>query len=141
MAILWRDSMSVGNDLSDRDHRYLLCYINTIELALQTPEEKDILDGAMKQLYEYALGHFQREEMIQSKISYPGLQKHRIEHKELLKQLNEIKTSIEKNNDPKDLIERSSDTINFLRHWLLDHVLQKDKQLQPFLSDYPKSLY
>ena len=43
MPVVWRDEMSVGNDHIDRDHRYLLCLFNSIELALSHENKDELL--------------------------------------------------------------------------------------------------
>ena len=46
--IVWREQkMSVGNTMIDADHRYLMCLINTVELALRSRHESgtDQVDG------------------------------------------------------------------------------------------------
>lgn len=39
MSIIWRPQMSVGNEIIDTEHRYLLCLVNTLELSLHTNAE------------------------------------------------------------------------------------------------------
>jgi hemerythrin len=132
--------MSVGNDAIDHDHRYLVCYLNTVELALQNPEEKEVLLSSLQQLYNYAYEHFMKEEIIQQKISYPEIQKHRIEHKKLLEDLSKMKNNLETKYDKQDINNRYEEIVAFLRHWLIDHVLNTDMLLKPYLSKHPKHL-
>ena len=140
MALIWRDSMSVGNDAIDHDHRYLVCYVNTVELALQNPKEKEVLLTSLSQLYNYAYEHFMREEIIQKKILYPEINSHRMEHKKLLEELMELKNKLKKNYDVDDISKRYDEIITFLRHWLIDHVLNTDMLLKPYLLKHPKNL-
>ena len=42
MPIVWRKAMSVGNDLIDHDHHFMVNFLNTIELLLQKPDQKEI---------------------------------------------------------------------------------------------------
>ncbi len=139
MALIWRDAMSVGNNIIDADHRYLICYVNTVELALQNPEEKEILLSAMSQLYDYAYEHFMREERIQQRISYPDFNKHRQEHKELLEQLVALRNKINRDYSNEDISAQYSEIVSFLRHWLIDHVLNTDRLLIPYLSKFTKN--
>jgi len=140
MAIIWRDSMTVGNVHIDQDHRYLICLINTIELALQTPEEKEIITGALMQLEQYTTEHFDREEEIQKKISYPNQYDHLKKHRELVTQFKNIKGQIEKSLETTKKIEDPQVIIKFLRHWLIDHVIQEDLQMSSLLKQYPADM-
>ena len=140
MALIWRNTMSVGNDTIDHDHRYLVCYLNTVELALQNPEEKEILLSSLTELYNYAYKHFLREEIIQQKISYPDINKHKIEHKQLLEELLDLKNNMKMKYDTKEINHSYDEIVSFLRHWLIDHVLNTDMLLKPYLLKYPKYL-
>ncbi len=140
MALLWRNTMSVCNDAIDHDHRYLVCYLNTVELALQTPENRDLLVESLTQLYNYAYEHFMREEIIQAKIKYPDIQMHKNEHKRLLEELLDLKNSIKSKLSTQEIESRFDELITFLRHWLIDHVLKEDMQLKPYLQKHSPNL-
>ncbi len=137
MALIWRDKMSVGNDVIDKDHRYMVCFLNTVTLALQKPEEREVLLSALTQLYNYAYEHFMREEIIQKKISYPELIRHRHEHKELLEELLKLKNKIEFDYSDSEINDKYEDLVLFLKHWLMDHVLKTDLKLKSYLAKFP----
>ncbi len=140
MTLIWRESMSVNNDQIDNDHRYMVCFLNTVELALQEPEKMDVILQALTQLYNYAYEHFMREELIQKKISYPDYDMHRKEHKELLEDFLKLKIKIENQYTKEEIKEKYDEIVKFLRHWLIDHVLKTDMKLKPFLLQYKKNL-
>ncbi len=140
MALIWRKSMDLGNNAIDHDHRYLVCYINTVELALQTPDDKEVLVESLAQLYSYAYDHFMREEIIQTKIKYPEIQEHKQEHKRLLEQFMELRNKVKSEYSAQELEKQSNDLVDFLRHWLIDHVLNEDIKLKPYLKNYPSDL-
>ena len=79
--------MSVGNQSIDDQHRYLICLINTSEMAIKTGDYKDTLRLIIEQLVEYTRYHFETEERIQEKIQYPDFEKHKREHQELIASL------------------------------------------------------
>lgn len=84
--IVWREKMSVGHAVIDADHRYLLCLVSSVELAMRTNEP---LDELLDQLIDYAQFHFKREEHIQLDVRYPNAERHRHEHRQLAAQLSE----------------------------------------------------
>ena len=94
MPIIWKKAMSVGNDLIDHDHHFMVNFLNTIELLLQSPNHKEMLIEAFNQLYEYSVNHFRREESLQRKIEYPRSIQHKNEHKNLLKDLDNLRLTI-----------------------------------------------
>ena len=138
MAIIWRSGMSVNNDIIDYDHQFLINLINTIELVLQTPEEKELLLEAFEQFRSYAEGHFKREESIQRNIEYPNSIQHRGSHASLMTQLNELKQQIIDTKSTDEIVKKAPEIVEFLKHWLIDHVLKEDLLLKPYLEKHPR---
>ncbi len=139
MALIWRKEMSVGNDNIDYDHKYLILYVNTVELCLQTPEQKEQLYDAFEQLYEYAEKHFSREESIQRKIGYPDRLNHRHIHNTLLKELREVELKVSRAKDSEEVKRIAPELTQFLRSWLIDHVFNEDMLLKPYLRKHPRA--
>lgn len=92
MAIIWRDAFSVGDEIIDRDHRYLFSLVNTVELALRDDERADVLRLVLDQLVEYTADHFAREEQIQLRIQYPKYVQHKVEHQRITREIRELQT-------------------------------------------------
>ncbi len=138
MPVIWRDAMSVGNDQVDRDHRYLLCLINTIELALDSGKHQDIVLAALDQLDFYTKDHFLREETLMLKINYPKYMDQKKEHKLLLAQLTKIRERVNIEQENPDMKSILPDLIKLLRNWLLDHVLKDDMQIKPYFKKHPR---
>ena len=140
MPILWREQMSVGNMLIDDDHKYLICLINTAELALKTPENIDTLSVIIQQLVRYTEEHFAREEKIQLKARFPHYADHKMEHQSLVQQLNDIKENV-RAADPESneqiSAQAAAELVNLLRVWLLEHILKLDKRMEPYLRKLP----
>lgn len=145
MPIVWRDQISVGNDLVDQDHRYLMCLINSIELALRHDNDTEPLILFVKQLVDYTRFHFTREERIQQKAKYPHMVEHLKVHKDILEQIGQLEQDVlEYHQHAKDgsLVEGERDmvtqrTMQLLRDWVLDHVLKDDKRMEPYLRKLP----
>ncbi len=131
--------MSVGNDIIDQGHRHLICYINTIELVLQNPKEKDLITEALEQLHATTIKNFRIEESIQRKIGYPQTLHHRREHEKLLRQLNDVIKKIDECKNSEEITACAPDLVIFLRNWIVDHVLHEDMLVRPFLIRYPKA--
>ncbi len=136
MPIMWRDEMSVGNGRIDQDHRYLFCLINTIEFSLSSCGDKDILETALDQLDYYTKDHFEREEKLMLKISYPKYPDQRSAHELLISQLAEIREKIITIKDKPDMQDIIPDITELLRNWLLDHVLKDDMLMKPYFDKY-----
>jgi hemerythrin len=145
MPIIWRAQMSVGNDLIDQDHRYLFCLVNSIELALKLDEDTEALLTLVRQLADYSRFHFQREETIQRKVSYPQLAHHAQVHQTLLENIGQLEKDVREYHEhasagtlvdgERDLVTQS--VMQLLRAWILDHVLKEDKRMENYLRKMP----
>ena len=140
MAILWRNSMSVANNEIDRDHRYLICLINTIELVLQKPDEKEPILSVLSQLKDYTQDHFKREELLQLKIKYPKFQQHKQAHNSLIIELDKMIDSINGLVRKPISKQQSEDLMGMMRSWLIGHVIEEDLPLKPYFSKFSPTL-
>jgi hemerythrin len=180
MPIVWRPRMSVANHYLDNDHRYLICLVNTVELALRHDADPETLRLALDQLLEYTHEHFEREELLQIKVRYPGYAAHKLEHQEILGNLERAREQVLGGGDaggegvaqepvradeldallggstPDVAVEGPSreaspaaaaqglseqtELVQLMRRWILEHVLQTDAKLRPYLSKFPPNL-
>ncbi len=104
MTIQWNDAMSVGNADIDNEHKQLIKLINQAEVALEERENHDALLAVLGELVKYTRYHFDREEIIQLNIKYPDYVEHKLEHQELVENLEEFmrhfEVASEKNDEP-----------------------------------------
>lgn len=138
MTLLWREQMSVGNLLLDADHRYLICLINTVELALRSEDDRDILETTLEQLQLYAMEHFDREERLQQAIRYVRHDVHKARHAQLNNELGQLRLKISALHEAGTAQAAAREVVDLLRHWLIDHVLKEDMAMKPYLTQYPK---
>lgn len=134
MPILWRDEMSVGNDLIDQDHRYLLCLFNSVELILSSNELQDQLPFYFDQLLDYTKFHFDREEKIQLKSDYSGYYEHKKKHVEIVQRLEELNEELKSGKT-----DLEKDLLALVREWIVDHLIKVDKDLAPHLRQFPSN--
>lgn len=130
MPIVWREGMSVGNDIIDEDHKKLFLLVNLYEDAIAKHNLFE-LKTAFQGLMEYAAQHFEREEKLQLAISMHGANAHRQEHRDLVGQLEEFNRSLNDSSKPRISIEVAS---RFLHDWIVNHVLQSDMKMRPLLT-------
>lgn len=134
MAIAWREQLSVGNNIIDEDHKYLIEIINKVEVCL-AKKDMSALKAELKRLHDYSLLHFDREEKIAIAVGYeqtPGLQQ---SHQSLIEKLGKMESefiSSENTLSP----ELTKGFAEFLRNWLIDHVIKEDLLMKPTLQKY-----
>jgi len=148
MPVVWKSHLSTGNDLIDRDHKYLICLFNSVELALTKPRVLPHLPMFFDQLVEYSQEHFKREEGIQIKIDYPNYAAHRLEHEKIMSHLEDVNRQIggiaASTVDIRDASPyhemMDGDLMGMTRHWVIDHMLKADLDMVPYLENHARNL-
>jgi hemerythrin len=134
MTIEWREQLRVGNNIIDEDHKYLIEIINRVEVCL-TKKDMPALKAELNRLHEYSLLHFDREEKIAIAVGYeqtPGLhQSHQALMEKLVKMQSDF-VSAEQSWSP----ELTQGFADFLRNWLIDHVIKEDLLMKPILQKH-----
>ena len=127
--IEWEDSFSVGVDIFDNEHKKLIEIINRLHLALLMKETDAVMGKTLKDLIDYTITHFAHEEENMANQTYPDFFKHKKEHDELIKKVQDYKTQIESG---KTTISLS--IMNFLKEWLMSHILGTDMKYRNFFA-------
>ena len=128
--IQWDEAkMSVNIEEIDKQHQALLDLISNLATAVKTGRSNRIFDNLMTDLLRYAELHFAAEEDYFREYQYPEAAGHQIKHKEFI---NKIQGTI------RDLHSGKSDRIekvpDFLRGWLVDHIMGMDKDYSYFFN-------
>jgi len=127
--IEWEDSFSVGVEIFDNEHKKLIEIINRLHLALLMKETDAVMGKTLKDLIDYTITHFAHEEENMANQTYPEFFKHKKEHDELIKKVQDYKTQIESG---KTTISLS--IMNFLKDWLMGHILGTDMKYKDFFA-------
>ncbi|CAA7620179.1 conserved hypothetical protein [Candidatus Terasakiella magnetica] len=115
-VIAWTESMSVGSDALDADHKMLIGMIN----GLGQPDADFV--ALFHALVEYTCGHFEREEAHLEAIDYPGLDSHRAQHDAFTDRVSDLLRQYRETP-----FERSDSRVaDFLWTWLKSHILIED---------------
>ena len=120
--IQWKDEYNTGCPEIDKHHQKLASIINELYEAFEhaLAESKSI--EILKELEDYTQYHFTAEEELMAKYNYPNLDRHKIEHQRLIKELKDIKQRILNNQDRLAGFE----LMLTLKDWILDHILESD---------------
>lgn len=121
--MVWDDSYSVKVERCDREHQRLFCIINALQDAMSAGKGRDFIQRVVQELNAYAKYHFSTEEVLMARASYPGIAQHRDEHQAFITAVAKFDKSIAAGNA---LI--SVEVMEFLRTWLVDHILKSDRQ-------------
>ena len=119
----WKDSLTVGHPMIDRDHKMLIQYINEMHAAMMAGKGKDQVSNILSKLVAYTHDHFGREEIFWRSNQLVDFDAHKKRHTDLLKQVDDFAAKYKAGTGA-----ISVDLMNFLRDWLNNHILKSDQE-------------
>ncbi|KJU87567.1 hemerythrin-like metal-binding protein [Candidatus Magnetobacterium bavaricum] len=125
----WNSKLSVGFSEIDNQHKRLVEIINELYSAMKDGKGSLIMGKVLGELIAYTKDHFAYEEKLMVQHKYNDNNKHKTEHDKLTKQVLDLQKQF---TDGKMVV--TVEVMNFLKKWLNDHILDKDKQLATFLN-------
>ncbi|MGA9763558.1 MAG: bacteriohemerythrin [Rhodomicrobium sp.] len=126
----WSDKLSVGIASIDAQHKKLVEMANGLFDAMKAGHGKEVLGKTLDGLVSYTVTHFNYEEQLFAKTSYPGAAGHKQEHEALKKQVQAIQEKMKLGVS----FAQSMEVMEFLKNWLLNHILGSDKAYSPHLA-------
>ncbi len=119
--IIWKNEYNTDIDIIDMQHKRLLKLIN----YLSEEGEKDGMTAYIfEELSQYIKQHFKTEEDILKKSNYKEFIAHKNEHKEFTKWLRAVQQSYNIGGISNQSLTKSVE--EFLRQWLINHILISD---------------
>lgn len=129
--IEWDDSLSVGVDLIDEQHKMLIEKLKDLSDDLRIGHEQDRILKTLGFMIEYTNFHFTAEEKVMADNDYPGLEMQKQQHAEFKTTLANILLDLREDGPTNELAE----SINvFLLNWLIDHIKGMDLKLGNYLA-------
>ncbi len=131
MGIEWRDSLSIGVEEIDNQHKQLLAHFDKLLKACESGKGLEELKSLLGFLDGYVIKHFKDEESIQRLRNYPDYAAHKKEHESFVARLDLLKQEI---SNEGIALHHLMETNNMLLKWLLHHISTVDVQLGKFLK-------
>lgn len=128
MGLQWREQLSVGNDLIDADHKYLIEIVNRAEVSMKANSQIE-LNAVLAELAVYGQSHFAREELVAKAVGYPDADKLHESHTRLVASLAKFKGEIGTGWTEATVAKFTA----FLRDWLLGHLIKEDLPMKPWM--------
>ncbi len=132
----WSDDYQVGIQRIDRQHKALLATLNKLHEILMSHGDRALIDETLSGLIDQTRVHFHDEEEFMQTHDYPGYQSHKELHEILLRQVEgvlETQQVLESHHLQQSWAEKL-DLADFLREWLISHIVDSDKKLGLFLK-------
>jgi HAD superfamily hydrolase (TIGR01509 family) len=127
--IQWKDRYNINFREIDAQHHGLLDLLNELIDLMDGRRKPDQVEHLFQALGDYALTHFSSEERYMQAAGYPKLAQHRQEHVAFVARVAELSQAFDPRN--RQVVEV---TLDFLKHWYLNHITKSDQDYVPFLK-------
>jgi hemerythrin-like metal-binding protein len=127
-AINWDENMSVKIDVIDEQHKKLISLINSFYDGLNSKKNSEKILEMIKGMKDYTIFHFSAEEKLLKQYGYPDYQNHHEAHQKFIES---VKNFEERYRTGKFLL--SLEVTNFIKDWIVNHIMGTDKQYAAFL--------
>ena len=134
--ITWTDDLNIGVEPIDDDHRRLADVLNKLHDAVHGAADGDTIGGLLNALCDFTGRHFMHEEALMKAGGYENLEQHAESHQRLLATVDKIRHAYLADNDP----DLGADFLEFLKTWLLGHIVAEDRLLAPCLTAQPEDV-
>jgi hemerythrin len=128
--IKWKDDFLVGVESIDEQHKVLFDLTGKAYDLLKDDYVHDKYDEIVKiidELKEYTIFHFRSEEEYMKSIGYKKFLSHKVEHDDFIERVNSLNfLEIDEDQDKYIL-----SILDFVVSWISDHILQRDKLINP----------
>ncbi len=134
----FKEEFRTGIEEVDKEHEKLFEIANRTYNTLMDefiPDKYDYIVEIINELKEYATVHFQNEEEYMVKVGYKKLFSQKIAHNKFIEKINEYDLDYIDENQ-KDVI---LDMMEFVGNWLVEHILESDKQIGDFVAEQEQS--
>lgn len=128
-VIVWKEVYQTGIVALDNEHKQLIAQINRLYEAIRDKRGAGALGETIRMLLEYTEQHFQHEEQLLAQFHFPGREDHLEAHRSLRQQVEELEMRCAAGSE-----ELARELFNFLRAWLLEHILEVDKKYGVYLE-------
>jgi hemerythrin len=119
----WNSTLATGIASIDAQHQQLVVYVNDLYDAMTQKKGREVTGKILTQLVDYTVKHFAHEEQWFAKAGYPDTQAHVKEHVDLTNQVKAFGAAFASGKATVD-----SELMNFLRSWLMNHIMKSDKK-------------
>jgi hemerythrin len=130
--IAWQNSLSIGIELIDNQHKQWIEYYNKTREAIASQQSREQISKTLGFLIDYTEIHFSTEEKYMTANRYASLQEHMAKHDELRSTL----TNLVKDFEDEGITQNLTDAIDtFLGNWLIQHIQEVDTRFGAFVRE------
>ena len=128
----WDESLSIGVDLIDGQHKMLIQRLSEVSEAIEMNQGGGTIAKTLDFLIDYTNFHFSSEEKQMAEKNYPGLDLQKQQHEEFKKSLKQFEEDFKEDGATPSLANHIRD---FLLNWLIRHIKDVDHKFGEFLNE------
>ena len=128
VAIPWKSKYDLKINSIDNQHKKLVDLMNELNNAMLNGKSKDVISKILDGLVDYTVFHFDFEEKLLENNKYEDIVNHKKIHVNFVNTIKEFKNDFESGNK-----EMSKEVMDFLKKWLIDHIMGTDRKYTPLL--------
>jgi hemerythrin len=128
VAIPWKSKYDLKINSIDSQHKKLVDLMNELNNAMLNGKSKDVISKILDGLVDYTVFHFDFEEKLLENNKYEDIVNHKKIHVNFVNTIKEFKNDFESGNK-----EMSKEVMDFLKKWLIDHIMGTDRKYTPLL--------
>jgi len=127
----WTSELATGVKIIDDQHRKLVDMINQLYGAMKSGQSRSVMEKILDGLAEYTVYHFGTEEKYFDQFKYSETVQHKRLHEDLKSQVVAVIGKFKSGQ-----ADVSMDLMNFLKDWLVNHIIKTDKRyVKTFLDN------
>ncbi|MFH1216754.1 MAG: bacteriohemerythrin [Pseudomonadota bacterium] len=128
--LFWKSEYNVNSRYIDQQHQHLLAIVNDFNEAITAGKGKQAAYPILNRLVQYAEEHFRDEEKLMRMARYPQneLNSHINDHEKLTEEI--FQHTENWSNYGEEALPRIGE---FLKKWLMDHILTADKKYSKYV--------
>jgi len=128
----WTESLSVGVDAIDTQHKKWIEHFNNVALAIDDGHGVAQIVKTLEFLVDYTELHFSTEEKLMVENDYPQYDVHKAKHDELRRTLDDLVQEFQEEGATHVLAAAID---SFLSSWLVKHIQEIDLQMAAFVKE------
>ncbi|MFA6464501.1 MAG: bacteriohemerythrin [Desulfurivibrionaceae bacterium] len=126
--IEWDEKFSVAIKEIDDQHKVLVDILDELYYAMLKARGNEVIETTLEKLVQYTKTHFNTEELLFKKYSYPEEKAHKAEHDAMLKKVAAFRQDFKN----EKLI--GVDLMHFLNKWFVEHLQTTDYRYVNFFK-------
>lgn len=127
--LTFTNALSVNYEPLDNQHKKWIELFNRLYQAYISQSDSKTVQMVLKDLVDYTVWHFDFENRMMEKYNFKGYDEHKVQHDDILEEVKVIYNKLEKGEEISMV-----NILEFLKKWLINHILKTDLVLGRYLK-------